>query len=325
MRRRGLGLGLVALGAVLLGAALAIRLLLAPDLVRLPLDQTASATAAGSDVTYLDFSTLEEVDGVDATVRLEVQGDAGSEDASDDVAVWSSGTTVTAEDGTLITASSYTACLDRREARSVDCGSEAIDEEPADVDGLTVTFPFGVEQRDYDVWNVTTAQTFPARFEGEEEIEGLEVYRFVQEIPETVIRQTEVPGELAGVPDEESVEADVVYSNTRTLWVEPVSGVLVTSSEAPVTVLRAPDGSTGATILRAEFAASDETVSAGVERAEDNKGKVTLISRTLPLAVAALGLLLVIAGAVIALRARAGAHRAPQAGPPAQEPVSSAK
>jgi hypothetical protein len=325
-RARVLGHGLIALGAVLLGAALAIRLFLAPGLVVLPLDQNTVATASATDVTYLDFSTFEEIEGADASVRLEVQGAPGSADASDDVAVWSSGTRLT-DDGTggLINASQYTACLDRREAVALDCDAETVDEEPADVQGVTVTFPFGTEQRDYEVWNATTQQTFAARFVGEDEVEGVEVYRFEQEIPDTVLRSTPVPAALAGATGEGTVEADIVYSNVRTLWVEPTSGVVVTSQESPSTRLVGPDGTEGATILRADITADPETVRAGAERAVENRDRIALISRTIPLAVAGLGLLLVIAGLVLVTRSQRGAHRSPQAAQAAREPVSSAQ
>lgn len=324
-RARVLGFGLLALGAVLLGAALAVRLFLAPSLVVLPLDQNTVATATGTDVTYLDFGTFEEIEGVEADVRLEVEGAPGAADASDDVAVWSSGTRVTdAATENLITASQYTACLDRREAVALDCDAETVDEDPADVRGVTVTFPFGTEQRDYDVWNVTTRETFPARFAGEEEIEGLAVYRFEQEIPDTVLRSTAVPAALAGATGEGTVEADIVYSNVRTLWVEPTSGVVVSSEESPNTRLVGPDGTEGATILRADIAADPETVTAGVDRAVENRDRITLISRTVPLAAGGLGLVLAVVGALLLTRSTGGAHRSPQAASAAREPVSSA-
>ena len=325
-RARVLGHGLLALGAVLLGAALAVRLFLAPSLVVLPLDQATVASASATDVTYLDFGTFEEIEGAEADVRVEVQGAPGSADASDDVAVWSSGTRLTdADTEGLITASQYTACLDRREAVALDCDAETVDEDPADVQGVTVTFPFGVEQREYEVWNVTTRQTFPARFVAEDEIEGVAVYRFEQEIPDTVVRSTAVPAALAGATGEGTVEADIVYSNVRTLWVEPTSGVVVSSEESPFTRLVGPDGTEGATILRADIAADPETVAAGADRAVENRDRINLISRTVPLAVAALGLLLVVAGIVLLTRSQRGAHRTPQAASAAREPVSSAQ
>ena len=47
MRGRAIGLGLLGLGAFLLAAALCVRLLLEPALVKLPLDQKAELVALG--------------------------------------------------------------------------------------------------------------------------------------------------------------------------------------------------------------------------------------------------------------------------------------
>jgi hypothetical protein len=310
MRRRAIGLGLVGLGAFALVAALLVRLVLVDTLIRLPLDQTASPTAKGTDVDFLDLSQMRQLRGLEATVKQRVAGDPGAADASDDVAVWSFGSTITDTDGDLLNASTYRVCIDRHEAVAVDCASDHVDNDRGkNIEGLTLTFPFGTEKRDYDVFNAPTGQAFPARFEEVEELEGLEVYKFVQTVPETVIRETAVPGALVGSSDA-TVQAEIVYSNERTMWIEPTSGVQVTASEEPRTVLRAPDGTIGATVLAGTFAGTDETVAAGVERAEDTAGQINLLKNVLPLVLVLLGLLALAGGLFLLLRAgRDGRHR----------------
>jgi hypothetical protein len=306
MRGRAIGLGLLGLGAFLLAGALAVRLFLEPALVKLPLDQTASPTAVGTDITFFDIGNQKQLRGLEADVRQKLQGDPSSSAASDDVAVWNFGSTITATDGTLLNAGTYRVCIDRRTAVAVDCDVDNVDNDgDVPVEGLTLTFPFGTEKRDYDVFNSTAKKAFPATFEGVETINGLEVYRFEMSIPETVIRSTEVPATMAGGDAADgSVEADVVYSNERTIWVEPTSGVIVTAEEHPDTVLRGPDGETGVTILAGDFAGTDETIASGVERAEDTRSKITMVSTVLPLSLAVLGLLLLVVGALLVRRAR---------------------
>jgi hypothetical protein len=306
MRGRAIGLGLLGLGAFLLAGALAVRLFLEPALVKLPLDQKASPTAVGTDITFFDIGNQKQLRGLEADVRQKVQGDPSSSAASDAVAVWNFGSTITATDGTLLNAGTYRVCIDRRSAVAVDCDVDNVDDDgDIPVEGLTLTFPFGTEKRDYDFFNSTAKKAFPATFEGVETINGLEVYRFEMSIPETVIRSTEVPATMAGGDAADgSVEADVVYSNERTIWVEPTSGVIVTAEEHPDTVLRGPDGETGVTILAGDFAGTDETIAAGVERAEDTRSKITMVSTVLPLSLAVLGLLLLVVGALLVRRAR---------------------
>jgi len=309
MRGRTVSLIVVGLGAFALVAALCVRLILAPDLVKLPLDQKAEPEASASDLTMFDFSTMEQADGLDATVLQTVTGEPGADGAGADLAVWNFGSTIQTADGTLLDESSYRVCIDRRTAASdPDCSSSSVDgKADARIEGLTLTFPFHTEKRSYDLFNLTAAKSFPAKFAGVEKLDGLEVYKFEQDIPETVVEQKEVPGTMAGQPDDASVEGDFVYTNTRTLWVEPTSGVIVTAQEKPLIVIRGPEGNTGVTWLSATFKATDETLNEGLDRARDTSDKITMIERTVPLALAGLGVLLLIVGGLLLWRRGASA------------------
>lgn len=305
MRGRAVSLILIGLGAFLLAAALTLPLILAPNLVKLPLDETASPRAVASDLSYYSFKDQEQVRNATGSVGQEVVGDPEDEAAGEDVAVWTVRTDIQDSEGNfVIPVSTYTACLDRKTAQSLtDCDSANIDgdyaNEPA---GLTLTFPFGTEKKDYDVFNSTTGETHPARFVGEEELGGLTVYRFEQQIPETVVRKEMVPGALAGSPDEPSVRADVVYSNNRTIWVEPDSGVIVTSEEHPETVIVGPDGTRGVTAFAAGIAATDETIEQGVERAEDYRSDIMWAEVYGPLLLGILGVVALGVGLWLAFR-----------------------
>lgn len=324
MRRRPLGLTLLAIGALLLGATLAVQVFLVPTMVRLPLDQTGSTTVSDENASYFDVKLLEQREGyVEANVA--VQGNPESEDATDDVAVWVSGTTITNEDGDLVTPpTEQTTCLDRQTAESVTCDSARINDEPTAIEGLTVTFPLGTERQDYEVWNGNAGAAFTAEYVGEEEREGVTVYRFEQAIPEQVIDQREVPSALAGGSEGGNVTADVVFSNTRTLLVEPTSGSIVMVTENPVTELRGPDGATGVTVLSADLAPTDEAVSTKLADAADIRDQITLIRSTVPLVAGGLGLVLLVVGLLLFLTGRQGAHSGPRADVPERaEPVHS--
>jgi hypothetical protein len=325
MRGRTVSLIVVGLGAFALVAALCVRLILAPDLVKLPLDQDALPEATASDLTMFDFATMDDSGGLDAVVLQKVVGEPGAEGAGEDLAVWNFGSTIQTADGTLLDESSYRVCLDRRTAASdADCPSASVDGKPdATIDGLTLTFPFHTEKKDYDLFNLTAAESFPAKFSGVDRIDGLEVYRFEQEIPETVVEQKEVPGTMAGQPADASVEADFVYTNSRTLWVEPTSGVIVTAQETPLIVIRGPEGRTGVTWLSATFTATDKTLSDGVARARDTRDQIATIETTVPLALAGLGVVLLLVGGVLIWR-RGVAARPAQPEADAQWPFQEA-
>jgi hypothetical protein len=305
--KRAVALILVGLGAFALVAGLCVRLILVPTAVKLPLDQTAKPTADATELSYFDLKTFEQHTGETGTVVQKLEGDPGADQADSDTAVWAYGSVLKDSGGVLRNAYEYTACLDRKTAQAQQCDAAEVDGEGFDITGLTVTFPFGTEKKTYDVFNPTARAPFPAKYVREEQLDGLTVYRFEQVVPETVVRSDDVPGEMAGAPATATVHADFVYSNTRTMWVEPTSGVVVKAVETPNTVVRGPDGTDGVTWLAGTFTATDKTVATNADRARDTRSKILLVSLWLPIGLGVLGLLLLGAGFLLLRAADRGA------------------
>ena len=103
--------------------------------------------------------------------------------------------------------------------------------------GVSYKFPFETEKKDYTLWDPNAVFAAPAKFVAEDKIQGLTVYKFVQQVPPTQIRVQEVPGTLVG-ESAATVQAPVFYTNTRTLWVEPKTGIIVKGNEQNRTTLR---------------------------------------------------------------------------------------
>jgi hypothetical protein len=311
MRGRAIGLGLLGLGAFLLAGALATRLFLVPALVILPSDQKADPVALGTGVDFFDLGAQKQLTGLDVTVHQHVLGHPSAAGASSDVAVWEFGSTMIDGNGTRIQYGTYQVCIDRHTALAVSCPSAFVSDASgakvtnAAIHGLTLTFPFHTAKTTYQVFDSTTTKAFPAHYAGTETLQGLQVYRFEQTVPETVLESTDVPGAMAGAPDQASVKADIVYSNTRTWWVEPTSGVIVNAAEHPVTVFRGPDGTTGATFLSGTFTGDAATVRIGHDRAVTSRDQINLITTVVPLTLFGLGLLAVIGGVLLVRRNRA--------------------
>lgn len=311
MRGRTVGMGLLALGAFLLAGALIIPVLLAPALVKLPLDEKAVADATGTGVAFFDVGAQKQLQGLNAVARQKVVGHPETPGAGDDVAVWEHGTVLKSSDGTVLSASSYQVCLDRTTALAVTCASTSVDGHlGARIDGLTMTFPIGTKKTTYPVYDSTVGKAFPARFQGVETKGGVQVYRFDQTVPETVVETTQVPGTMAGTGTAGNVTAEFVYSNSRSYWVEPTSGIIVTAGQSPKEVVRGPGGATGATLLAGTFTADAKTVADGAKRAKDSRFQITLLRSVLPWSMGGLGVLLIVVGFLLARRAApAGAHR----------------
>lgn len=319
MRTRVVGLVVIGLGGLaIVGSATASSWVpLTP--VDLRLAESSATASDGEQVRYLDPASLEPATSDDVTVSVRVRGDEDAGDADDDTAVWESVSETSDADGTLIDTTTTVFCLDRRTARAEDCVVGSVDGERVDVRGLTVRFPADTAKRDYDLWDTTVREPFPARYVGAERLDGLQVYRFEQEVPEQVIRSVPVPGALVG-SSEDDVEAEVVHSSTTTLLVDPLSGVVVFSETSPETVLRAPGGTPGTVLLSGSFRTTDDAVDDAVTRArgiaEDRTGLQSAVRWT----TAALGAVLVALGAVLVLRSRPAPESA-QPDPAQDEPV----
>jgi len=289
-------------------AAVAVRLLLVPQLVVLPLDQDGSSVATGTGVTVFYPGDLEQRSGVEVRAGRDVIGDPRAPDAGPDVAVWTASLLITDEQGALVGVTEDRVCLDRHTAQAVQpCASERLNgDNRVRHSGLSYTFPFGVEQRDYELFDTTAQRPFPARFQGEEQIEGTTVYRFEQVVPETVTERREVPAQLAGgIEGTGDVPVERVYTNTRTVWVEPTSGVIVNGQEQQRQFFRTPGGTEGVTLIEGTLRFDRATVAAGLERAQDAAARISLVSATLPIALGVVGLLALVGGALLVRGAQA--------------------
>ena len=311
MRARIVGLTLVGVGALAVAAAVPAGSwspLLPADL---PLDERSATQLVGEQVTYLDPATLEARTSEDVTVSTTVRGDDYTGDADDGTAVWEVVSTVDDADGTLIATTTTVACLDRRTAEAVDCVTESVDGERVDVQGLAVRFPSGTARRDYPVWDAAARQAFPARFAGAESFRDLQVYRFEQEVPAQVIGSVPVP---------DNPPTEIVHSATRSWLVEPVSGVVLQAQDSPVTVLRGPDGSAGATLLAGTFTTSEGSVDDAVALAGDVRADRGSLRTAVTWGAAGTGAALLLAGGLLVARSRT-TRTDPAEDEPVREPV----
>ena len=297
---RRVGYVLVFLGLFLIFFGVVERLYAYPRLKKAPLDQYSQQGATGSG-TYFNRSPdkLQEVTGAELRNIRTVRGDVKA--GSDEVAVWDSfNSTVAVADNGVITATQERIALDRVTGQSVRCCGE----NPAH-QGLTLKFPFGTKRQSYQFWDGPANAAFPAAFTGEEVVAGVKVYRFEQRIEPRTLRTQEVPGSLAGDPDADSVTTDVVYSNHKTLWVEPATGIIVKAQQDATQVLQTPDGEPVLTLLDAVLTYDDATVKANADDASSGARQLRLLGTILPVGGVLLGLVLTAVGLYL-LRAPQG-------------------
>jgi hypothetical protein len=297
---RRVGYVLVFLGLFLIFFGLVERVYAYPRLKKAPLDQYSQPVATGTG-TYFNRSPdkLKEITGAQLRNIRTVRGDVKA--GSDEVAVWDSfNSTVDAADNGVITATQERIALDRVTAQSVRCCGENPTHQ-----GLTLKFPFGTKKQSYQFWDGPANAASPADFTGEEVIQGVKVYRFEQRIDPRTLRTQEVPGSLAGDPDADSVTTDVVYSNHKTLWAEPATGIIVKAQQDVTQVLQTPDGEPVLTLLDGVLTYDDATVKANAEDASSGASQLRLLGTILPVGGVLLGVVLTSVGLFL-LRAPQG-------------------
>lgn len=234
--RRLIGPLLVGLGVFLIVAAGLARFYAYPALARVPsgYSSTTSLEAPGAQIFNSDPEVLApETHDLVITSKTSEVGDAG---AADGDTVWTNVTTIDKADGGNFQLSTEQFAFDEVTGAGVDCDDcetfveesdgETVTRVPTTAEGQTYKFPFNTERKTYDVWDGPTGEAVPATYEGEDDIQGLRVFEFVQEVEETVIETRDVPGSVFG-SSEPTVQADMVYSITRTFYVEPVTGTPV--------------------------------------------------------------------------------------------------
>ncbi|MEO3774998.1 DUF3068 domain-containing protein [Micromonospora sp. B9E7] len=298
---------LVAAGTFLIVGAVATPLVVAPALVKVPLDQSSVTISTAQNATVLDFGTLSERSGVNLTAHRAVRGDV--KDGNADRAVFNVGVRVIDDAKKEITLSTDRVALDRRTAMAVACCAEDINGAPFKHEGLTYTFPFGTEKKTYQYFDNTARKAYPAKYVSTEKLQGLTVYKFEMTVEPVQISEIKVPGSLLG-STEQVVNAGRYYANTRTLWVEPDSGVIVKGQEKQLQTLRDPAGADKIKIIDADLAFTEDTQKQQAKAAKDARGQINLLTTVVPIVLGLLGLALVLFGVYLVVRA---ARRKPEA------------
>jgi hypothetical protein len=265
-----------------------------PRLKKAPLDQYSSPVATGTG-TYFNRSPdkLAEITGARLSNKRIVRGDVGA--GTDDVAVWDSfNSTIDTADNGVITATQERIALDRVTAQSVQCCGENPRHQ-----GLTLKFPFDTEKTTYQFWDGPAQRALPAAYTRTEKLDGVTVYRFEQRIDRLDVGDQEIPGSLAGDPETPSVQTNIVYSNLKTLWVEPATGIIVKAQQDASQVLETQGGEPVLTLLDAVLTYDDATVGRNADDAASGANRLRLLGTILPLVALFLGLVALAAGLVL--------------------------
>jgi hypothetical protein len=304
---------LVGLGVFLFVAALMLRFYAYPELAVVPSDYDRTTVLHGEDATVFDVRSLEEIT-TDLTTTARTLGDVeAAEEAGDNIRVWVNTSSTADADGVVRSRSIDRVAFDGTSAEAVNCCGEflqTVEDEQEEVEhaGLVFKFPFNTGKRSYDFWDGTLREAVRIDYVETDEIQGTTVYKFEHTIEPTVTGTLDAPASVLGEPGEGNLTADRVYSNTRTLWVEPQTGVIFDRQEVQNSTLRYA-GSDRVTTTAVTISYTDETVDNYVDDYASSATLLKLVRVTGPWVLGVLGVLLVAAGVFLTLRRAGGSRR----------------
>jgi Porin PorA len=327
------------LGAALLIAALLLSTYTQGKISKIPLDIDATLVSEGTGTAFDPASLLGERFVINEDVPVVQQQQMTVESPSNaDVVTLQVGTTLKRsdqqKDNGLLLAMVDTVTVNRQSALAVSSETNpggsvqkprAIEDEnpPTSIalphEGLAYRFPFDTEKKTYPFFDPIAQKPFDANYAGEEDVNGLTAYKFTQNVgfdadgklveplkfaslyDDDADSQATATARLWGVEGdpEESITMTRYYAAQRTFWVDPVSGTIVKQTDRGYQYYAREALKPEVTFVDYTVTTNEETVESQVAVAQDERDRVALWGRILPITFTALGLVLLIGGALL--------------------------
>ena len=337
---RLVALAVMGLGAALLTAALLLTTYTAGKIEKIPLtiDKTLVSGGTGTALDPASLSATRFVIDTDVPV-VSQQAITVETPANAQVVTFQVGTSVRRtdrqQDSGLLLAMVDTVTLDRRTAEAVSDDERPggsvqkprtfEDDKPSTNialphEGLTYRFPFNTEKKSYPFFDAIAQKPFDANYDGEDDVNGLSTYRFTQNVGYDADGKLVDPikyaslydrnedgevtarAELWGLPGDpyEPITMTRFYAAQRTFWVDPVTGVIVRSEEHANHYYARDPLLPEMALADYKVTSTEQTVESQVAMARDERDRVALWSRILPISFAAAGLIALIGAGLLA-------------------------
>ncbi len=280
---RKLGMVLAGLGGFLVMLAILAKFYAPGQLMKTPLDVDSTTNAAGEAAVGADEAA--PVKGTQLT-----RADSAKSDGDVIVFVSSSclifdrdnaPSCVNADDPDqrLITAGVDNFATDRKTAMAVN-DPKYLPPDATPRDGLQNKWPFDVEKKTYPYWDDNVNQVVDATYEGTEDVDGIEAYKF--------------HAVVSDVPYEVTDGVQGTYSKDSTIWIEPVTGSFVKLSYHMEQTTN-----TGDNFITLDLAYTEDEVADSVKDAKSSRDKLNLVRNTVPLIGFIVGIPLLVIGLVL--------------------------
>ncbi|MCB0893799.1 MAG: DUF3068 domain-containing protein [Nocardioidaceae bacterium] len=231
--------------------------------------------------------------------------------STDDVAVWVTSLCVVHDEGgidgcvdgkdkRLLSAEESLFATDRHTAVTVP-NNGFVPPDTLQMEGLQNKWPFNAEKKTYPVWDDIVGGAVDAEYQGESEIDGLDVYKYEYNAD---VDNVLLVGDITGR-----------YLATYTFYVEPKTGSIINQVVHQERIAAGND-----TILVLDLAFTDEQMQTNVDDANEALATLTLMEKTVPIVGFAVGIPVMVVGVVLLLLGRRKTGVDPSVPPAAAEP-----
>ena len=298
--RRAIGIALAGLGAFLLVAALMLRTYVGGQLIKFPLNEYVKTTLIAKNAAYFSPALVRSVTGATIQVTDTVKGDAKAGTSS--TAVWNEFTYLyDLTNHKEYAVSTRRAAFNRRTSMLVNCCGASINGNSTirqtGVSGYV--FPLGTQKQTYGVFDTNVNRAMPFHYAGTGTIDGIPVYRFTERVTSVKAGAQKIPGSLVGLK-QSLVTLPEYYTAINTYWVDPETGAPLYTTQNQKLVLQDATGQHRLLLLNADLIMTPQSVHTAVGLDSTGRTELRWFQDYAPLIMGLVGVVLLIAGIVLA-------------------------
>jgi hypothetical protein len=324
MSKRAVGVLLFGTGSFLLVMAFGLPFVVAPALTKIPFDlgPTLIVTEA-SDATFVQAKAVGETQSIEvqhadlrskAMVRPDARATARlTGDLADRTVVWNVfQMTKRVDNDEVINAYETRIALDRTSGAAADWSGQCLADEAFEkcvqgnvrYSGHLYQFPFNTEKRTHLYYDSDLGHALPMYYRGTETVRGIEVYKFEQVIEDEQLKaKPENVNSLLHRFAPTATSARMMYTCRRTVWVEPLTGVMVRVEDVQHRTF-VPDVGEPTVLFDGAFRFSAQTEQEISDRARTGRLQIRALRLYVPIGLALLGIGCLVLGFWITRRAR---------------------
>lgn len=295
--RRVIGLVLAGLGMCLIVGAILLPTYVAGQTIKFPLNEYETATLTGSNMQYFNAKLLTEETGVSMIATYTIKGVPSEGNGS--TAVWDEYSYAKDVTNDYVQSQSVQrSAFNRTTGQLIDCcGANLNGNTGIRQSGIVGwVFPMGAKKQTYMVFDTTLDKPEPYVYSGTADTDGVQTYKFVEDIAPTQFATLTVPGFFVG-SSATTIAAGEYYQIKETYYVDPVTGALLNVNEDETLTLHNPvTGVSGVVLYNGDLQETPASLTQIVGLDNTGRSELTLLTLILPLVLGIVGAILVVVG-----------------------------